>query len=328
MGKLLSIKLDEIRPNPVALRAVNRQADSFRELIDSIKANGVMNAIVVREKPGEDGKKYELIDGLHRFSSSQEAGLTEIPANILEKNDAEALIAQIIGNVQKVETKPAEYAKGLMRILSHNPTMTEAQLATMLSKSPAWIGDQLGLTRLEDNVSKLVNEGKIPLSNAYPLSKLPKQDQMDWLERAMTLTPAEFGPKVSARVKEIRDANRKGKAAGEEQFVPVPHLRNKKELEEEMRNPKAVPALLRTQKVKTVDEASRLALQWAMNFDPESQAAQKAKHDEHMKHQAEQKARRQAEQAEKRAKEASEKEAQLRKEADAARAKAPEPAKV
>jgi hypothetical protein len=197
-----------------------------------------------------------------------------------------------------------------------------------LSKSPAWIGDQLGLTRLEDNVSKLVNEGKIPLSNAYPLSKLPKQDQMDWLERAMTLTPAEFGPKVSARVKEIRDANRKGKAAGEEQFVPVPHLRNKKELEEEMRNPKAVPALLRTQKVKTVDEASRLALQWAMNFDPESQAAQKAKHDEHMKHQAEQKARRQAEQAEKRAKEASEKEAQLRKEADAARAKAPEPAKV
>lgn len=330
--RLAHIKLDEIRENPVALRGVNRTADSFKELVDSVKTQGILNPINVREKQGEDGKKYEIIDGLHRYSSAQEAGLIEIPAQILDRNDAEALIAQIIGNVQKVETKPVEYAKGLLRILSHNPTMTEAQLATMLAKSPAWISDQLGLTKLDDGVAKLVNEGKVPLSNAYPLTKLPKEEQLNWLERAMTMAPGEFGPKVLARVKEIRDANRKGRSAEPEQFVATPHLRTKKELEDEMRNPQIIPALLREHKIKDTTSAAKFALEWAMNFDPQSQAAQKAKHDDHMKRQEEQKIRRQAEQKDKRATEAKEKELKLRKEADDAKAAAaklpPEPTKA
>lgn len=318
-SKLLHIQISDIRENPVALRGVNRQADSFRELVDSVKSQGILNPINVREKAGEDGKKYEIIDGLHRYSSAQEAGLTEIPVQVLDKTDAEALIAQIVGNVQRVDTKPVEYARGLLRILGHNPTMTEAQLATMLSKSPQWIGDQLGLTKLDDGVAKLVNEGKVPLSNAYPLTKLPKEEQLNWLERAMTMAPAEFNPKVLARVKEIRDANRAGKAATPEQFVPTAHLRTKKELEDEMRNPQIVPALIREHKIKDAVSAAKLALEWAMNFDPASQAAQKAKHEEHMKHQNEQKIRREAERKDKRAAEAKEREAQLRKEADAAK---------
>lgn len=315
-GELLYIALEKIRTNPVALRNVARTSEDFLQLVDSVKQRGIINAISVRRKPGEDGKEYELIDGLHRFSAAGEAGLTEIPAQVKDQTDAEAMLTQVIGNSHKVETKPAEYAKHLMRILGYHPTMTEAQLASLLSRSPAWISQQMSLNRLHAEAKKLVDDGKIPLQNAYMLAKLPMDEQINWLQRATESEAAVFGTAIIARDKEIKAANRQGRDAAPEQFVPVAHLRKKTEIEVELKENSVSRQLIQEleiaknaeDKAQAAMDGFKLGLQWAINFDPKSIEAQKADYEAHKKEQAEAKARREAERNAKREKEKAEKE--------------------
>jgi ParB/RepB/Spo0J family partition protein len=89
--RLKEIKLTDIHENPVALRSVNRQLESFQGLVDSIREKGVLNAILVRELKNEETGEtyYGLIDGLQRFSASQDAGRETIPAKVVSMSDAE-----------------------------------------------------------------------------------------------------------------------------------------------------------------------------------------------------------------------------------------------
>lgn len=337
MNRLANVRLDQIRVNPVALRDVDPESQSFQELLGSIRLQGVLSSISLRYKPGDDGKEYELIDGLQRFTASLQIGtgvvdsyeevkasggevrkVGVIPAQILDRSDEETLYAQIITNTQKVETKPVEYARGLRRLLGFNPTMTESELAMKLSKSPAWIGKQLGLLKLADNIKPLVNEGKVNLSNAYVLAKLPAEEQLQWLTRAQTEAPDVFGPAALERVKAIRDANRKGQDAGEIQFSPVAHMRKKGEVEAETKSLDVIRKIANSSNalsgiqpnaegVKAAFErGAALALQWILNLDPVSVEAQRKSFEEKKQRDAELKARREKEKADKKAKEAAE----------------------
>ena len=104
------IPMSEVRENPVALRAVNRESESYIGLRDSIRAVGILNAISVRLREenvdGENKTFYELIDGLHRYTCALDVGLTEIPVQIISLDNAQTLEAQIMANIHKVETKP------------------------------------------------------------------------------------------------------------------------------------------------------------------------------------------------------------------------------
>lgn len=331
--EMATIPLIQIRANPIALRDANKSSEAFQELIGSIRAQGVQLPILVRRKPGEDGKEFELVDGLQRFTGASEVGTGVvgtpgvIPVRVVEKDDADALLAQIVGNAHRIETKPAEYAKAILRILGYSPTMTEAELAAKLNKSPTWINKQLSLLKLGDAMKTLVNEGKIPLINAYSLAKLPAEEQLAWVDRAQTMQPAEFTGAVSVRVKEIRDANRKGVEPGEEKFVPIAHLRKKAEIEEQVNDPSTIVTLARDTNamdgIASYDEAFRagakLALQWSLNFDPKSLQAAEAKWAERKRQEEQDRVRRDAEKKEKRAKELQQKEAAAKIEADKAR---------
>ena len=188
MGKLATIKISEIRENPVALRTVNRQSEDYLGLVASIEQKGFMGAISVRpQKDAESGEEYyELIDGLHRFSAAKDAGISEINVDIIPLSDDLVLEAQILANIHKIETKPAEYTQQLKRILARNPLMTEAELAMKLGKSSSWIQQRLSLTKIEnEEIISLVNEGKIGLANAYALAKLPIEEQTQFVDRAI-----------------------------------------------------------------------------------------------------------------------------------------------
>lgn len=276
---LKSIPVDKIRENPVALRTVNRSSEEYLGLVDSIRRNGILNPILVREvkDPSTGETLYGLIDGLHRFTASQDAGLSEIPAQVRSMEDAEILEAQILANVHKVETKPVEYAKQLTRILSQNPMLTASELASRLSKSSSWLSERLGLTKLAENISSLVDEGKINLSNAYALAKLPPEEQPNFLDRAMTMTPQEFVPTCTARVKEIRDAKRAGRDAAPAGFTPVAHLRKMSELKDELQSGNVANILIHKFHANTPQQAAKLMLEWALHLDPESIEAAKAK---------------------------------------------------
>jgi hypothetical protein len=189
-------------------------------------------------------------------------------------------------------------------------------LANRLAKTPAWISERLGLLKLTDEVGKLVDEDKIGLSNAYALAKLPPEEQSDFVDRAMTMPPQQFGPTVNARVKEIRDAKRKGRDAGPAEFQPVPLIRSRAELVSELEKPIAGPGLCKDNKLSTAVDGFSMGVKWALQLDPVSAEIQKAKDEERKAERKRAKEKASVERKRKRAKEAAEKAEQLKKEAD------------
>ncbi len=286
MGKLATVKISEIRENPVALRTVNRENEDYLGLVASMQQRGFMGAITVRKnKDTESGEEfYELVDGLHRFCAAKDAGLSEINIDIVSLDDDLVLEAQIMANIHNIETRPAEYTQQLKRILARNPLMTEAELATKLGKSTTWIQSRLSLTKIDnEEIITLINEGKIGLANAYALAKLPTDEQAAFVDRAMTQPPDEFVPAVNTRVKEIRDAKRKGADASKAEFQPVAHMRKMKDVKLELENPEIGPALIKAGAIKKPVDAFSLAVQWILHLDPQSVEIQKAEYEERAK---------------------------------------------
>ncbi len=342
MPDLKYIPLDEIRVNPVSLRDVQRTGEGFLELVNAIRAQGVMNPISVKSKPGEDGKKYELVDGLQRFSASLEVGtgtrdngsgvlvdktgpdgkptkVGVIPAQVIERDEANTIVAQIIANAHRIETRPVEYAKAIFKYIGYNPGKSLVEVAADLSKNPQWVSKQMNLLKLHDQIKPLVDEGKVPLANAYVMAKMPPEEQLQWLERAQTLPADQFAAAGAERIKAIRDANRKGQNAGEEKFIPVPHIRKKGELEAESQKPEIGPALIRDLAItkdlapnkagleQAAQSGFQLALSWVLSMDPRSVDLQRQKYENQKKADAEAKVRRDAEKAQKREQELAQK---------------------
>jgi len=308
MGQLTTIKLAEIRENPVALRSVNKDSEQYQGLVDSIRQKGFFGAITVRQQEDKESGDtyYELVDGLHRFCAAKDAGLEEINCDIVTYGDDAVLEAQIMANIHKVETRPVEYSKQLTRILTRNPLMTEAELATKLGKSPQWIQQRLGLTKISDEgIIKLVDEGKIKLANAYALAKLPPEEMANFVDRAMTQQPDEFVPAVNARVKEIREAKRAGQDAAPAEFQPVAFMQKLTDIKTELESGAVAKVLC--QGLKTPADGFAMAVKWALHLDPKSVEAQKAKDEERKQKVEEQKKKREAEKAKKRAEKAKEK---------------------
>lgn len=306
-SELLFVPVKDIRDNPVALRAVNRESEEYQGIVDSIRAKGVLNPINLRRKADKETgiEYYELIDGLHRLSATRDAGLDTIPAQILTMADAEVLEAQIIGNAQRVETKPVEYSNQLRRILAIHPLMTEVELAVKLGKSSSWIQNRLGLTKISNPVLKeLIDDGKIPLSNAYALARLPEGEQADYAERAQTEDPQVFTGAVNNRLKEIKEAKRQGREAAPAEFVATPHLQKISAIKEALDDSKIVADMLKAVPVDTKEDAFRLALQWTLHLDPLSCEAGRAKWQAQQDEKAEAAKRRAEERAAKKAEEA------------------------
>lgn len=297
MGQLAKVPIGEIRENPVALRAVNREGEGFLGLVDSIKQKGFLGALTVRKnRDGETGTEfYELIDGLHRLSAARDAGIDEIQVDIVDLDDAEVLEAQMMLNMHTIETRPVEYSRQLRRILAMNHMMTEAELAAKLGKSSSWIGARLGLNKIEsEQITGLINEGKIKLANAYALAKLPVEEQQNWVERAMTEGPDVFVPACNQRLKEIKAAAKAGKDASAEQFTPTPHMQKLGDVKEELDSGKVAKALGVKDKVAWI-----AAIQWVLHLDPKSVEAQEAKFNQQQAEKAQRKKDRAAEAAKK-----------------------------
>jgi len=317
--ELKHIEVTLIHESEETLRGVDKSNEAFVGLVESVRAKGIMTPISVRElvDPDTDELIYGLVDGLQRFTAACEAGLESIPCQVISISDGELMEAQIIANVHKIETKPVEYSKALLTILQNNPLMTRAELANNLQKTGAWISERLGLLKLTEGVAELVDDDKIGLSNAYALAKLPQEEQADFVERAMTMPPQQFAPTVNARVKEIRDANRKGRDASPEEFQPIPVLRSRKDLVAEMESSAYGPDLCSEVQPSSIDDAFALGILWALNMDPRSVEVQRARDDERRAEKARVKEQSKIERKRKRAEDAAKKAQSLKDEAEA-----------
>ena len=168
----------------ITLRGVDKDSVAFQHLVQSIKAprvdetgrttcdHGLILPIAVRPIEGRPGK-YALIDGLQRFTAWQEAFGTSkpIPVIIQEATDDQVLEMQIEANALKTDTKIADYANQILRILDHHPERSLAEQAERLHVEEAWLKQVLSLTKLPVAIQEAVNEKKIPASVGYVLAR-------------------------------------------------------------------------------------------------------------------------------------------------------------
>lgn len=303
---LQEIDISLVRENPHALRTVNRESEEYHGLVSSMTQKGFLGAITVRQRSEPDGTVYyELIDGLHRFSAARDAGLETIKVDIQDLSDSEVLEAQIMANIHKIETKPIEYSKQLVRLLNQNPLLHQNELAEKLGKSPQWISQRLSLNQIDNpRVQELIDEGKITLANAYALVKLPAEELPDWVDRAMQEQPSEFIPQVNQRVKEVKEARRQGKKPKDAEFQPSAWLQKLRTIKDAIEGPEFARGLVEQYGISDPVEAALMALKWVLHLDPNSVEAQKAKDEERKREREEAKKKREAERAAKKAEEA------------------------
>jgi ParB family chromosome partitioning protein len=147
--------------------------DLLQELADSIRAQGVLQPIVVR--PISD-KKYEIIAGERRWRATQLAGLDSIPVVIRDVSDEAAIAMALIENIQREDLNPIEEAISLQR-LQQEFELTQQEVATAVGKSRSTVANLLRLMSLREDVRILLEHGDLEMGHAKALLGLEGSDQ-------------------------------------------------------------------------------------------------------------------------------------------------------
>jgi ParB family chromosome partitioning protein len=149
--------------------------ESLAELAGSIKAQGVMQPILVR--PLEAGR-YEIVAGERRWRAARMAGLTAVPAIVREMPDRHALAMALIENLQREDLNPLEEATGVKRLIEEFG-LTHVEAAETLGRSRVAVTNALRLLELAPPVQELVREGKLDMGHARALLALPAVKQVE-----------------------------------------------------------------------------------------------------------------------------------------------------
>ncbi len=141
--------------------------ENLEELSNSIRERGVVQPIIVRKSKEFNGK-YEIVAGERRWLASQNAGLNEIPAVVIEADDIKALEFAIVENVQRSDLNPIEEAAGYKRLMNEFGYDQE-KVGKFIGKSRAHIANCLRLLSLPKDVINLIEMGKITQGHAKVL---------------------------------------------------------------------------------------------------------------------------------------------------------------
>jgi ParB family transcriptional regulator, chromosome partitioning protein len=150
----------------------------LEELAASIKANGVIQPIVVRpvKKAAADAPGYEIVAGERRWQAAKLAGLTELPVVIRALSDQEAVAVALIENIQREELTPAEEARSLKRLIEEF-TLTHQEVATAVGRSRAAVSNLIRLLDLPAEVVALIDAKTISMGHARALLGLDDDGQ-------------------------------------------------------------------------------------------------------------------------------------------------------
>jgi len=171
---VVNLAIENIDKNPFQTRYVESD-DALEELTNSIKANGVLQPILVR--PAEEEGRYVLILGERRLHASKLAGKTAIPAMVRRVSDQQAAEMTIIENLQREDLSPLEQAEAF-RVLSEEFKLTQAQIGERVGLSRESVSNYMRLLRLPREVMQLLAEKKIKFAEAKELLKLETDDKI------------------------------------------------------------------------------------------------------------------------------------------------------
>jgi ParB family chromosome partitioning protein len=197
------------------------------ELAESIKAQGVMQPILVRLlASGENAGKYEIIAGERRFRASKLAGLSEVPVLVRDVPDQAAAAMALIENMQREDLNPLEEAQGMQRLIKEFG-LTHEQAAQAVGRSRSAASNLLRLLNLAEPVQTMLMAGDLDMGHARALLSL---------DRAAQITAAN---QIAAKKMSVREAESLVKKIGAEfslvtQKPKKEKARDLKRLEEEL----------------------------------------------------------------------------------------------
>ena len=163
---VLSAPIESLKPNPDQPRKQFTKAD-HDELTQSIRDKGVLQPILVRQQPGEDGV-WQIIAGERRWRAAQAARLTEVPIIVREMDDLEVLEVAIIENVQRADLNPLEEAAAY-GVLMERFGRTQDAVAGIVGKSRSHVANTLRLTQLTPGARAHVLDGRLSAGHARAL---------------------------------------------------------------------------------------------------------------------------------------------------------------
>ena len=171
--QLRTLPIDALAPGKYQPRRTMDDA-KLEDLASSIRAQGVIQPIVVREHIGADGKggrTYEIIAGERRWRASQRAGLSEIPVVVRVVDDRTVVAMALIENIQREDLNPLEEAQALQRLIDEFD-LTHAAAAEAVGRSRAAVSNLLRLLELPVEIRTLVQTGAIEMGHARALLPL------------------------------------------------------------------------------------------------------------------------------------------------------------
>ena len=171
----VTVRISEVEPNRRQPRKVFDD-EKLAELAESIKTFGLLQPILVQKREGY----YEIIAGERRWRAALKAGLKEIPVIIREYSEKEILELSLIENIQREDLNPIEEAQAYKRLMDEFD-MSQADVAQRVSKSRSAVANSMRLLRLEEEVQKMLTDGKISMGHAralLPLESPGKQTEV------------------------------------------------------------------------------------------------------------------------------------------------------
>ena len=171
------ISITDIQKNPYQPRK-EFDGEKLDELAQSIKENGIIQPIIVRQSPVIG---YEILAGERRYRASLLAGLTSIPAVVKQLSDQEMMIQSIIENLQRENLNPIEEARAYESLVDKG--FTHAEIADKMGKSRPYISNSIRLLSLPEQILSEVENGKLSQAHARSLVGLNKEQQDYFFQR-------------------------------------------------------------------------------------------------------------------------------------------------
>ena len=165
------IAVDRIVPCPFQPRK-DFSAESLQELADSIKEQGIVQPLIVREHQG----RLELIAGERRWRAAQLAGLPQVPVILRQADDRAVLELALIENLQRENLNPIEEAQGYAQLIGQFE-LTQETVAAKVGKSRAVVANALRLLKLAQELQAYVRDGRLSVGHAKAILGLPLESQ-------------------------------------------------------------------------------------------------------------------------------------------------------
>ena len=193
------VDISLVEPNPYQPR-LEFDVDALMDLAQSIRENGLIQPITVREMDG----RYQIIAGERRFRALKLNGAVDVPVLIMDANEVQMAEMALVENIQRENLSAIEEAKSYVEIMKYSG-LNQSQLALRVGKSQSSIANKIRLLNLDEDVQEAVSTKKISERHARALIGLDEEKQHDALEKivkkGMTVAQTEKMLKEQAQPK-------------------------------------------------------------------------------------------------------------------------------